>query len=43
MTKEALKKIPKPETVKEPIVKEEVKSQLPEPQGWKILVAMPVA
>ena len=43
MTKEALKKIPKPETVKEPIVKEEVKSQLPEPQGWKILVAMPIA
>jgi co-chaperonin GroES (HSP10) len=43
MTKEALKKIPKPETVEEPIVKEEVKSQLPEPQGWKILVAMPVA
>ncbi len=43
MTKEALKKIPKPETVEEPIVKEEVKSQLPEPQGWKILVAMPIA
>ena len=43
MTKEALKKIPKPETVKEPIVKEEVKSQLPGPQGWKILVAMPIA
>jgi co-chaperonin GroES (HSP10) len=43
MTKEALKEIPKPETVEKPIVKEEVKSQLPEPQGWKILVAMPVA
>jgi len=41
--KKILKDIPKPESVKKPIVDEDVKSQLPEPKGWKILVAMPSA
>ena len=35
--------IPEPESVKTPIVDDEVKSQLPEPKGWKILIAMPTA
>ena len=35
--------IPKPESVKKPEVSDEVKSQLPQPKGWKILVAMPQA
>ena len=43
MTKEALKTISEPESIKEPIVSEKIKSQLPEPKGWKILVAMPQA
>jgi len=43
MTKEALKTISEPESIEEPIVSEEIKSQLPEPKGWKILVAMPLA
>jgi len=43
MTKEALKTISEPESIKEPIVSEKIKSQLPEPKGWKILVAMPLA
>jgi len=42
MKKEALKDIPKPESVDKPIVEEDVKSQLPEPKGWRILVAMPL-
>ena len=42
MKKEALKDIPKPERVNKPIVEEDVKSQLPEPKGWRILVAMPL-
>ena len=33
-------KLPEPESVKTPIVNDEVKSQLPEPKGWKILIAM---
>jgi len=41
MTKEALKNIEEPESIKEPIVSEEIKSQLPDPKGWRILVAMP--
>jgi len=36
-------KLPEPESVKTPIVNDEVKSQLPEPKGWKILIAMPTA
>ena len=43
MNEEALQEVPEPESVEEPVVKDEVKSQLPEPKGWKILVAMPVA
>ena len=43
MSKEALKEIPEPESVKEPMVSEEVKSQLPDPKGWHILVVMPTA
>ena len=43
MTKEALKTISEPESIEEPIVSEKIKSQLPEPKGWKILVAMPLA
>ena len=43
MSKEALKDIPEPESVEKPIVDDDVKSQLPEPKGWKILVAMPQA
>ena len=39
MSKEALKNIPEPESVEKPIVSDDVKSQLPEPKGWKILVA----
>ena len=35
--------IPKPESVKKPEPTEEVKSQLPVPKGWKILIAMPEA
>lgn len=31
----------KPESVAEPKVDSKIKSQLPEPKGWKILVAMP--
>ena len=30
-----------PESIEEPIVREEIKSQLPNPKGWHILVAMP--
>ena len=40
MNKKAIN-IPEPESVKTPIVDDEVKSQLPEPKGWKILIAMP--
>ena len=36
-------KIPKPESVKAPDISNETKSQLPEPSGWRILVAMPRA
>ena len=35
--------IKKPKEVKDPKVSEETKSQLPDPSGWKILVAMPQA
>jgi len=41
MKDEALKNIPEPESVESPLVDEDVKSQLPEPKGWRILVAMP--
>ena len=37
------KKIPKPESVKEPEVNQETKKQLPEPKGYRVLVAMPKA
>ena len=44
MSKEAkLKDIPEPESVKTPKLDKEVKSQLPAPTGWKILIAMPKA
>ena len=36
-------KIPEPESVKAPDISKETKSQLPEPAGWRILVAMPKA
>lgn len=32
-----------PESDKDPVLKEVIKSQLPDPKGWKILVAMPIA
>ena len=35
--------IPKPESVKKPEPSEDVKSQLPVPKGWRILIAMPEA
>ncbi len=35
--------IPKPDSVEKPEVSDKVKSQLPQPKGWKILVAMPAA
>ena len=35
--------IKKPKQVKDPKVSEKTKSQLPDPAGWKILVAMPRA
>tara|TARA_R110002020_G_scaffold231420_1_gene442568 strand:+ start:898 stop:1302 length:405 start_codon:yes stop_codon:yes gene_type:complete len=41
MAEEALKQIPEPESVEAPLIQEEVKSQLPQPKGWRILVAMP--
>ena len=41
MSKKEQVNIPEPESVETPIVEEEVKSQLPEPKGWKILIAMP--
>ena len=37
----AIKDIPKPESVKGPILEKRVKSQLPEPKGWRMLVVMP--
>tara|TARA_R100000458_G_scaffold59663_1_gene71016 strand:- start:2146 stop:2550 length:405 start_codon:yes stop_codon:yes gene_type:complete len=43
MSKEALQDIPEPESVKKPPVDKKVRSQLPDPKGWKILVAMPSA
>jgi len=43
MSKEDLKNIPEPDSVEKPVVSDDVKSQLPEPKGWKILVAMPQA
>jgi len=36
-------KIPEPESVETPKIDVDVKSQLPEPKGWKILIAMPKA
>ncbi len=41
MSKE--KKIPQPESVKKPEVDQETKKQLPEPKGYRVLVAMPKA
>ena len=41
MSKKEQVNIPEPESVETPIVEEEIKSQLPEPKGWKILIAMP--
>ena len=41
--KEALREPLETESAKEPVLKEVVKSQLPDPKGWKILVAMPIA
>jgi|TARA_A100001015_G_scaffold320483_1_gene447015 co-chaperonin GroES (HSP10) len=35
--------IPKPDSIKKPEPSEAVKSQLPVPKGWKILIAMPEA
>jgi len=32
-----------PESDKDPVLKEVLKSKLPDPKGWKILVAMPIA
>ncbi len=43
MSEEDLKNIPEPDSVEKPVVTDDVKSQLPEPKGWKILVAMPQA
>jgi len=43
MSEEDLKNIPEPDSVEKPVVSDDVKSQLPEPKGWKILVAMPQA
>ena len=43
MSEEDLKNIPEPDSVEKPVVGDDVKSQLPEPKGWKILVAMPQA
>jgi|TARA_B100000282_G_C31404434_1_gene341676 co-chaperonin GroES (HSP10) len=43
MSEVKLENIPDPESVKAPPVKEDVKTQLPDPKGWKILVAMPQA
>ena len=43
MSKEALQDIPEPESVKKPPVDKKIRSQLPDPKGWKILVAMPSA
>ena len=41
MSKKEKINIPKPESVETPVVEENIKSQLPEPKGWKILIAMP--
>jgi len=35
--------IPKPDSVEKPEPSDDVKSQLPIPKGWKILIAMPKA
>tara|TARA_R100001129_G_scaffold125365_2_gene87758 strand:+ start:1936 stop:2340 length:405 start_codon:yes stop_codon:yes gene_type:complete len=43
MSEEALQDIPEPESVKKPPVDKKIRSQLPDPKGWKILVAMPSA
>jgi co-chaperonin GroES (HSP10) len=43
MSEVKLENIPDPESVKAPPVNEDVKTQLPDPKGWKILVAMPQA
>ena len=40
MSKKEQVNIPEPESVETPIVEEEIKSQLPEPKGWKILITM---
>jgi len=39
--KEALKNIPEPDSIDNPVVSESIKNQLPDPKGWKVLVAMP--
>ena len=41
MSKE--KKIPQPESVKKPDVSQKTKKQLPDPKGYRVLVAMPKA
>ena len=41
MSKKEKVMIPEPESVDTPVVNDHVKSQLPEPKGWKILIAMP--
>ena len=43
MSEEALQDIPEPESVNKPPVDKKIRSQLPDPKGWKILVAMPSA
>ena len=37
MKDEALKDIPKPESIESPVVDEDVKSQLPEPKGLSLI------
>jgi len=39
--KEALKNIPEPDSIDNPVVNESIKNQLPDPKGWKVLVVMP--
>jgi co-chaperonin GroES (HSP10) len=43
MSKKEAIKMPEPESIVIPKVDNEIKSQLPEPKGWKILIVMPTA
>jgi len=43
MSKKEAIKMPEPESIVIPKVDDEIKSQLPEPKGWKILIVMPTA